>query len=211
MSKACFWWVCVFLDVSQEVRGKFEVLTDEGIWVGLLLRGHFSTFFYLNIFILVFLSPFATSPYPSPVLPVSYFLYPHFSSRCSFIFLFFTSLFLSVLFHPSFLPPPFFRFLTKREQQLMHRRHHAEELLQWKQRLDQEEAEVCRMEKEALAVWERNAPQDKKDEMSNTSPGTRHHQSSETRTDSEKGEADDTHFVFASVANSTNLNIYNQF
>ncbi|XP_024134690.1 centrosome-associated protein 350 isoform X5 [Oryzias melastigma] len=46
------------------------------------------------------------------------------------------------------------RFLTKREQQLMQRRHHAEELLQWKQRLDQEEAEVRRMEREALAVWE---------------------------------------------------------
>uniref|UniRef100_A0A3P9KU28 Centrosomal protein 350 n=1 Tax=Oryzias latipes TaxID=8090 RepID=A0A3P9KU28_ORYLA len=46
------------------------------------------------------------------------------------------------------------KFLTKREQQLMQRRHHAEELLQWKQRLDQEEAEVRRMEKEALAVWE---------------------------------------------------------
>ncbi|CAJ1060546.1 centrosome-associated protein 350 isoform X2 [Xyrichtys novacula] len=78
------------------------------------------------------------------------------------------------------------KFLTKREQQLMQRRHHAEELLQWKQRLDQEEAEVCRMEKEALAVWERNTPKDTKGEMSDTSPSARHHQSTEPRTDSEK-------------------------
>ena len=49
------------------------------------------------------------------------------------------------------------RFLTKREQQLLQRRHHAAELLQWKQRLDQEEAEVRRMEKEALGVWDRQA------------------------------------------------------
>uniref|UniRef100_A0A3B5KRC6 Centrosomal protein 350 n=1 Tax=Xiphophorus couchianus TaxID=32473 RepID=A0A3B5KRC6_9TELE len=47
-------------------------------------------------------------------------------------------------------------FLTKREQQLMQRRHHAEELLQWKQQLDKEEAEVRRMEKEAVAAWEDN-------------------------------------------------------
>ncbi|GLD50195.1 centrosome-associated protein 350 [Lates japonicus] len=56
------------------------------------------------------------------------------------------------------------RFLTKREQQLMHRRRHAEELLQWKQRLDQEEAERIR-----------------KNEISDMS-----HRSSEPRTDSEK-------------------------
>ncbi|KAM7012736.1 centrosome-associated protein 350 [Tautogolabrus adspersus] len=76
------------------------------------------------------------------------------------------------------------RFLTKREQQLMQRRHHAEELLQWKQRLDQEEAEVRRMEKEAMAVWDRNTLKSKKDEMLDISP--RQHQSSEPRTDSEK-------------------------
>nr|XP_019936541.1 PREDICTED: centrosome-associated protein 350 isoform X1 [Paralichthys olivaceus]XP_019936542.1 PREDICTED: centrosome-associated protein 350 isoform X1 [Paralichthys olivaceus] len=84
------------------------------------------------------------------------------------------------------------RFLTKREQQLMHRRQHAEELLQWKQRLDQEEAEVRRMEKEALAVWDKTKAQHKdrdvsesqKDEISDMSPG--HHQSSEPRTDSER-------------------------
>ncbi|KAM8744654.1 centrosome-associated protein 350 isoform 2-T2 [Acanthopagrus schlegelii] len=84
------------------------------------------------------------------------------------------------------------KFLTKREQQLMQRRHHAEELLQWKQRLDQEEAEVRRMEKEALAVWDRQKPQDKdmaeseKKEISNISLSLSHHQSSEPRTDSEK-------------------------
>ncbi|XP_045904762.1 centrosome-associated protein 350 isoform X2 [Micropterus dolomieu] len=82
------------------------------------------------------------------------------------------------------------KFLTKREQQLMQRRHHAEELLQWKQRLDQEEAEVRRMEKEALAVWDRQTPRDKdiaesqKKEVASISPS--HHQSSEPRTDSEK-------------------------
>ncbi|XP_070816331.1 centrosome-associated protein 350 isoform X1 [Chaetodon trifascialis] len=82
------------------------------------------------------------------------------------------------------------RFLTKREQQLMQRRHHAEELLQWKQRLDQEEAEVRRMEKEALAVWDRQTPQDKdmaesqKKELSDINSS--HHRSSEPRTDSEK-------------------------
>uniref|UniRef100_A0A3Q3LB14 Centrosomal protein 350 n=1 Tax=Mastacembelus armatus TaxID=205130 RepID=A0A3Q3LB14_9TELE len=87
------------------------------------------------------------------------------------------------------------RFLTKREQQLMQRRRHAEELLQWKQRLDQEEAEVRRMEKEALAVWDRetpgnkefNVPESQEKECSDMSSSPRHHQSSEPRTDSEKG------------------------
>ncbi|KAL0186990.1 hypothetical protein M9458_018660, partial [Cirrhinus mrigala] len=46
-------------------------------------------------------------------------------------------------------------FLTKREQQLMQRRRHAEELLEWRRRLDAEEAEVRRMEKQALAAWEK--------------------------------------------------------
>ncbi|XP_069793686.1 centrosome-associated protein 350 isoform X3 [Narcine bancroftii] len=45
------------------------------------------------------------------------------------------------------------KFLTKREQKLMHRRRHAEELLEWKRRLDAEEAEIRRMEKLALAAW----------------------------------------------------------
>ncbi|XP_015666755.1 centrosome-associated protein 350 [Protobothrops mucrosquamatus] len=47
------------------------------------------------------------------------------------------------------------RFLTKREQKLMQRRQHAEELLQWKQRLDAEEAEIRQIEKQALAAWEK--------------------------------------------------------
>ncbi|XP_067369845.1 centrosome-associated protein 350 isoform X3 [Channa argus] len=86
------------------------------------------------------------------------------------------------------------RFLTKREQQLMQRRHHAEELLNWKQRLDQEEAEVCRMEKEALAVWDRQKSEDKdgdiskspKNEISNISFSLSHCQSSKPRNDSGK-------------------------
>ncbi|XP_042318196.1 centrosome-associated protein 350 isoform X2 [Sceloporus undulatus] len=47
------------------------------------------------------------------------------------------------------------RFLTKREQKLMQRRQHAEELLQWKRRLDAEEAEIRQIEKQALAAWDR--------------------------------------------------------
>ncbi|XP_047442772.1 centrosome-associated protein 350 isoform X2 [Mugil cephalus] len=86
------------------------------------------------------------------------------------------------------------RFLTKREQQLMQRRHHAEELLQWKQRLDQEEAEVRRMEKEALAVWDQKTRHHKNLEISeskemdvpDSSSRPSHHQSSGLRTDSEK-------------------------
>lgn len=76
----------------------------------------------------------------------------------------------------------------------MQRRHHAEELLQWKQRLDQEEAEVRRMEKEALAVWDKQTPGDKdmtdeqKIEISDISPSPSQHRSSEARTDSEKGD-----------------------
>ncbi|KAL4634878.1 centrosome-associated protein 350 [Arapaima gigas] len=67
---------------------------------------------------------------------------------------------LSVCFpnlHPKFqlfIYSQLVRFLTKREQQLMRRRRHAEELLEWKQRLDAEEAEVRRMEKQALAAWD---------------------------------------------------------
>ncbi|XP_035135891.3 centrosome-associated protein 350 isoform X3 [Callithrix jacchus] len=47
------------------------------------------------------------------------------------------------------------RFLTKREQKLMQRRQHAEELLEWKRRLDAEEAEIRQMEKQALAAWDK--------------------------------------------------------
>uniref|UniRef100_A0A3B3ZSC9 CAP-Gly domain-containing protein n=1 Tax=Periophthalmus magnuspinnatus TaxID=409849 RepID=A0A3B3ZSC9_9GOBI len=58
------------------------------------------------------------------------------------------------------------KFLTKREQQLMQRRRHAEELLQWKQRLDQEEAEVRKMEKKALAAWDEQKSQNKEHDES---------------------------------------------
>ncbi|KAM6963142.1 centrosome-associated protein 350 [Aplochiton taeniatus] len=65
------------------------------------------------------------------------------------------------------------RFLTKREQHLLQRRQQAEELLQWKQRLDQEEAEVRRMEK-ALSGWDRaKAPSNRagdRSEVSSSSP-----------------------------------------
>lgn len=89
------------------------------------------------------------------------------------------------------------RFLTKREQQLMQRRHHAEELLQWKQQLDKEEAEVRRMEKEALAAWDQKTLRDnhldvsegQEKDISDISSHLSHRRSSEPRTDSEKGEA----------------------
>ncbi|XP_029473365.1 centrosome-associated protein 350 isoform X2 [Rhinatrema bivittatum] len=68
---------------------------------------------------------------------------------------------LSVCFpnlHPKFqlyIYKQLVRFLTKREQKLMQRRQHAEELLEWKRRLDAEEAEIRQMEKKALAAWDR--------------------------------------------------------
>lgn len=37
----------------------------------------------------------------------------------------------------------------------MQRRQHAEELLEWKRRLDAEEAEIRRIEKQALAAWDK--------------------------------------------------------
>ncbi|XP_040264407.1 centrosome-associated protein 350 isoform X1 [Bufo bufo] len=46
------------------------------------------------------------------------------------------------------------RFLTKREQQLVQRRLHAQELLEWKRRLDAEELEIRQIEKQALAAWD---------------------------------------------------------
>ena len=52
-----------------------------------------------------------------------------------------------------FILPPF-RNLTAREQKLRSRRRHAEELLSWKKRLDEEEARVSQLEKEALHVWD---------------------------------------------------------
>lgn len=86
------------------------------------------------------------------------------------------------------------KFLTKREQQLMQRRHHAEELLQWKQQLDKEEAEVRRMEKEALAAWDQKTLGDnhvdvsegQEKDISDISSHLSHRRSSEPRTDSEK-------------------------
>ncbi|KAM8875585.1 centrosome-associated protein 350 isoform 2-T2 [Spinachia spinachia] len=82
------------------------------------------------------------------------------------------------------------RFLTKREQQLMQRRHHAEELLQWKRRLDREEAEVRRMEKEALGVWNgqttRGAAESQEKEVSDISPSSSRHRRSGPRVDSDK-------------------------
>ncbi|XP_076403770.1 centrosome-associated protein 350 isoform X6 [Peromyscus maniculatus bairdii] len=61
------------------------------------------------------------------------------------------------------------RFLTKREQKLMQRRQHAEELLEWKRRLDAEEAEIRQMEKQALAAWDKELikPQTPKRELEN--------------------------------------------
>ncbi|KAM4722906.1 centrosome-associated protein 350 [Rhinophrynus dorsalis] len=67
---------------------------------------------------------------------------------------------LSVCFpklHPKFqlyICRQLLRFLTKREQQLVQRRLHAQELLEWKRRLDAEELEIRRIEKQALAVWD---------------------------------------------------------
>ncbi|GCC42107.1 hypothetical protein chiPu_0025989, partial [Chiloscyllium punctatum] len=37
----------------------------------------------------------------------------------------------------------------------MHRRRHAEELLEWKRWLDTEEAAIRRMEKQALTAWDK--------------------------------------------------------
>lgn len=48
------------------------------------------------------------------------------------------------------------KYLTKREKKLMQRRQHAEELLEWKRRLDAEEAEIRQMEKQALAAWDKD-------------------------------------------------------
>lgn len=61
------------------------------------------------------------------------------------------------------------KFLTKREQKLMQRRQHAEELLEWKRRLDAEEAEIRQMEKQALAAWDKELikPKTPKKELEN--------------------------------------------
>ncbi|XP_077439763.1 centrosome-associated protein 350 isoform X2 [Vanacampus margaritifer] len=81
------------------------------------------------------------------------------------------------------------KFLTKREQQLMQRRHHAEELLQWKKRLDQEEAEVRRIEKQALASWREDGviiSESRSKAISEIIPKSSRHRNSETRVISEK-------------------------
>lgn len=169
------------------------------IWVFLFLQGP-----VYNILCLVSLSCF--------LLFFSFlFQFLFFSSATSghcFIFIIFSPIFIISFpnllpLHPSApLPFVFFtirlcRFLTKREQQLMQRRHHAEELLQWKQQLDQEEAEVRRMEKEAMVVWKQKRARDKHHERPE-SPGKEiietgshksHHQSFEATSDSEKGTA----------------------
>ncbi|XP_043941681.1 centrosome-associated protein 350 [Protopterus annectens] len=64
------------------------------------------------------------------------------------------------------------KFLTKREQKLMQRRRHAEELLEWRRRLDAEEAEVRRIEKQALAAWDKDRVKQKtsKKELGESSP-----------------------------------------
>ncbi|KAL1022447.1 hypothetical protein UPYG_G00027760 [Umbra pygmaea] len=83
------------------------------------------------------------------------------------------------------------KFLTKREQGLMQRRRHAEELLQWKQRLDVEEAEVRRMEKQALAAWDRERPRDKTPEHGDSSKLSSGQRSPEAKTDQDSvSEAD---------------------
>lgn len=71
----------------------------------------------------------------------------------------------------------------------MQRRHHAEELLQWKERLDQEEAEVRRIEKEALAVWDEQKPQAEDVKTESPSRILSHSERLEPRPDTEKGEA----------------------
>lgn len=83
----------------------------------------------------------------------------------------------------------------------MHRRRHAEELLQWKQRLDQEEAEVRRMEKEALAGWDKDhvISQSPKKERCDISLSSSHHRSSAPRTDSEKGDATESFYFHVTL------------
>lgn len=48
-----------------------------------------------------------------------------------------------------------FRFLTVREQKLVERKKNAEDLLKWKKRLDEEEARIYRLEREAMKVWDK--------------------------------------------------------
>ncbi|KAL1270176.1 hypothetical protein QQF64_032465, partial [Cirrhinus molitorella] len=92
------------------------------------------------------------------------------------------------------------KFLTKREQQLMQRRRHAEELLEWRQRLDAEEAEVRRMEKQALAAWEKQQqPRNRTplQQRSKTSSGQ------ESPTGQEAGSEDDSPALSVSSSSPT--------
>ncbi|XP_016356089.1 centrosome-associated protein 350 isoform X2 [Sinocyclocheilus anshuiensis] len=86
------------------------------------------------------------------------------------------------------------RFLTKREQQLMQRRKHAEELLEWRQRLDAEEAEVRRMEKQALEAWEKQQQPRNRTPLQQRSWESEHSKTSggqESPTGQEAGSEDD--------------------
>ncbi|XP_036435510.1 LOW QUALITY PROTEIN: centrosome-associated protein 350 [Colossoma macropomum] len=77
------------------------------------------------------------------------------------------------------------RFLTEREQRLVRRRLQAEELLQWRQRLDAEEAAVRRMEKQALAAWEQQSQ--RKHSASTARDGTQSNASAAYRQDRSAG------------------------
>uniref|UniRef100_A0A8C1V2C7 Centrosomal protein 350 n=1 Tax=Cyprinus carpio TaxID=7962 RepID=A0A8C1V2C7_CYPCA len=105
------------------------------------------------------------------------------------------------------------KFLTKREQQLMQRRRHAEELLEWRQRLDAEEAEVRHMEKKALAAWEKQQqPRNRtplqqrswESELSKTRGGQ------ESRTGQEAGSEDDDSPALSVSSVHTDLSVPEQ-
>ncbi|XP_016427520.1 centrosome-associated protein 350-like [Sinocyclocheilus rhinocerous] len=105
------------------------------------------------------------------------------------------------------------RFLTKREQQLMQRRRHAEELLEWRQRLDAEEAEVRHMEKQALAAWEKQQQsrnrtplqqRSRESERSKTSGGQ------ESPTGQEAGSEDDDSPALSVSSVHTDLSVLEQ-
>ncbi|XP_073427457.1 centrosome-associated protein 350 isoform X2 [Dendrobates tinctorius] len=69
------------------------------------------------------------------------------------------------------------KFLTKREQQLVQRRLHAQELLEWKRRLDAEELEIRQIEKQALAAWDNQSGKTKgqsTEELQTVVEGKRH-------------------------------------
>ncbi|XP_012936215.1 centrosome-associated protein 350 [Aplysia californica] len=55
------------------------------------------------------------------------------------------------------------RYMTAREHKLYERKKHAKELLEWKKRLDAEEAKVFLLEKKAIQAWEGKQRDKKKD------------------------------------------------